>query len=376
MNKYGIYLVYLFCLVLPACRGLEGQESGLPRIRVDAYFEGDMPDTRVSLTPMDNSLDLLARWQEDDAIKVFLSDGANYSDAGYEHLESVSDDGKMAMFHYSIPADFNQRIGAYQLYCFTLHCYPVVTDWELHCNGSIVRSPLSQFRAPVLFENVSSGSDSFGFFRHYGVYELLHVANHSDQDISFSLLGFQSDKVWYCSKGALRIPSMEFIVSSEAARNPVDQSPAITIPAHGTDIIVSWYIPTGYSISNAVLYSEIDGENVHTANLLSSMVVPQVGHAYHMYVAWNGTELRFTTASGEEGGSEIIGGGSGYGSDGSGNVSGSGLGYGTDSEGNIVGGGSGYGSDGSGPISGGGSGYGSDESGGLSGGGSGYSNAN
>ena len=366
---------FLGVLALSACGRVEEQGGSVRRIKVEAYFEGDSPDTRVSLTPAANSLDLIAAWQENDAIKVYLSDGANYSDAGYERLESISDDGKRAQFHYSIPADFNSSISTYQLFCFSLHCYPIVSDWELYCNGSITRSPLSSFHAPVFFESGTTGSDTYGFFRHYGVYELLHVSNNSDKAISFSLLGFSADRIWYRSKGAIKVTSMEFVVSSDAARTPVDQSPAISIPAHGSDIIVSWFIPNGGSIEKAILYAEIDGENVHTANHLSSQVVPQIGHAYHMYVAWDGKELRFDKAF-EEGGSEISGGGSGYGSDSSGNVSGTGLGYGMDDSGNITGGGSGYGSDGSGVIDGGGSGYGADGSGNLSGGGSGYSNAN
>lgn len=357
MRAYPIGICFfLLSVLVTACHGI--YEEGSPRrYKMEAYFEGNSPETRVSLTQASNSLDLMACWQDDDAIKVYLGNGASFADAGYERLESVSEGGTKAVFYYSVPSDFDMSLGNPHLYCFTLHSYPVISDWELHCNGSIVRSPLSSFRAPVLFEDMLTGSDSYGSFRHYGVYELLHVRNDSDKEIAFSLIGFQADYVWYRSKGAVKIPSMEFVVSSQAARSPVDASPALTIPAHGDDIIVSWYIPNGVSISNAELVSQIDGEYVHTINKLSSQVVPQVGHAYHMYVTWNGTELRYTTASGGDTGSEVDAGGSGYGEDGNGNVSGTGFGYGSDSDGNITGGGSGYGSDGSGTLSGGGSGY-------------------
>ena len=351
-----------FCILLPlaflfcSCNGLK-EERISQRYKVEAHFEGATPETRVSLTPASNSLDLLARWQSDDAIKVFLSNGAAYADAGYERLSDIADDGTMALFYYSIPSDIDLSVGNPHLYCFTLPSYPVISDWELHCNGSIVRSPLSSFRAPVFYDDSVIGSDSYGCFRHYGVYELLHVKNNSDKEISFTLTGFQAEYIWYCTKGAVKIPSMDFVVSSEAARTPVDESQALTIPAKSDDIIVSWYFPNGRSITDAELVSKIDGAFVHTANKLTAQVVPQVGHAYHMYVLWDGTELRFTNASWESGGSEVDAGGNGYGSDSGGNITGTGLGYGTDGSGNITGGGSGYGTDGSGALSGGGSGY-------------------
>jgi hypothetical protein len=346
-------LAFLFC----SCNGLK-EERISQRYKVEAHFEGATPETRVSLTPASNSLDLLARWQSDDAIKVFLSNGAAYADAGYERLSDIADDGTMALFYYSIPSDIDLSVGNPHLYCFTLPSYPVISDWELHCNGSIVRSPLSSFRAPVFYDDSVIGSDSYGCFRHYGVYELLHIKNYSDKEISFSLIGFQVEYTWYRSKGAVKIPSMDFVVSSQAARNPVDESPEVTIPAHAEEIIVSWYIPNGGSITDAELVSKIDGEYVYSTNKLSSSTVPQVGHAYHMYATWDGTELRFVSNSfGEPGSSELGAGGTGYGSDGSGNISGTGLGYGTDASGNVTGSGSGYGADGSGTRSGGGSGY-------------------
>lgn len=287
-------IIILATLLFTACNIHDNATVPNGRIKVEAYFE---EDSRVSLTQNPDSPGMVARWQENDAVKVFLSNGGSVSDAGACRIEDISEDGHKALFYYSIPDDFRIGVGLYNLYALSINSYPMVTDWELQCNGSIIRSPLSSFRAPVLFESDTAGSDSYGYFRHFGTYELLHVANDSDADISFSLSGFQAGTIWYRSKGALKIPSMEFMVSSEAARAPVDASEPITIPAHGSDVIVSWYIPNGQAIKEARLFARINGETMHTANLLNSDVIPQIGHAYHMYVSWDGKSLSYTKNS-------------------------------------------------------------------------------
>ena len=48
---------FLGVLALSACGRVEEQGGSVRRIKVDAYFEGDSPDTRVSLTPAANSLE-------------------------------------------------------------------------------------------------------------------------------------------------------------------------------------------------------------------------------------------------------------------------------------------------------------------------------
>ena len=101
------------------------------------------------------------------------------------------------------------------------------------------------------------------------------------------------------------------------------------------------------------MVAEVDGKSVLTTNTRSSDLDLQFGHAYHMYVVWDGAALHFRNAAD---GSEVDAAGLGYGSD-TGDISGTGLGYGSDNSGNVSGGGSGYGNDSSGSISGGGSGY-------------------
>lgn len=344
---------------------------------ISAGFEGK--DTRVSLEPSPSSLDLIARWQEDDAMKVLIFGKKNYLELPASSLSDISDDGKDCRFSYTIPDDYEISESGYRLVCYTI---PPWTDYLKSPQEEtdpptivlpLMRYPIDKFRAPVLFDGRIVENNAVIAFHHLYTYEILHVKNMTNMQVLFSLTGFTPSPWWYSFSSKLDLSTGAFVEEEGAdggggqgyssPRQKTKQeyeekreSPVKLINPKSELIIISAYVPTGVKISNAQMVAKIEGEIVYSSNTISSDVELKIGHAYHMYVVWDGKELRFDKPF-EEGSSEIIGGGSGYGSDGSGNVSGSGLGYGTDSEGNIVGGGSGYGADGSGPISGGGSGY-------------------
>ncbi len=123
MNRFGYIL--LSAILLSACTVREGADLQPRRFKVEASLE---EETRVSLTQDLSSLGLIARWQEDDAVKVFLSDASSLSDAGTVRIESISDDGHKAIFYYSIPDGFRVGLGTYYLYAFTINSYPMVVD--------------------------------------------------------------------------------------------------------------------------------------------------------------------------------------------------------------------------------------------------------
>ena len=335
-------------------------------------FEGS--DTRVSLEQSPSSLDMIAKWQEDDEMKVLIFGKNKYLELPAIPLSHISEDGKDCRFSFTIPEDYEIPESGYRLVCYTI---PPGTDYlkepKVETESPtmvlpLMRYPLDKFRAPVLYDGQVAKNDAILVFRHLYTYEILHVENNTDGQVLFSLSGFNAPSWWYSFSATLDLSGGGSSNGSGTGswappRNKTKQeyeekreSPVRLINPHSELIIISAYVPTGSKISNAQMVAKIEGETVYSSNTLSSDVELQIGHAYHMYAVWDGKELLFDKPFGA-GNSEVNGGGTGYGSDGSGNISGSGLGYGSDSSGNIVGGGSGYGADGSGNLSGGGSGY-------------------
>ena len=347
-----IEIIYRFVGILAlgiglvcSCSEMEKTSSG--DYTISASFGGD--ETRVSLEALDD-LSLLSKWNRDEKFDLFV----NRQEAEKSiPIGSISEDGKNCTFSANLSEDTYP--GRIQLFCATATAHASVLDGKLLCNASLVRSPLSDYYAPVLVRTEIVDRENISLrFSHFLVYELLHITNESDYEIRFSLTGFESpDGLWYYSKGAVDVESGTVNENSPVAMDPVSRSSQIVIPSGGTDVILSAYRANGKKISNAKMLVEVNGKPFYSSNTLSSNLVMLNAHAYHMYAAWTGTSLVFLRA----GSSEIDAGGSGYGTDSSGNISGIGLGFGSDSEGNITGGGSGYGSDESGALSGGGSGY-------------------
>ena len=180
---------------------------------VSATF--DELDTRVSLWPREQSLDLTPAWQQEDMIRVFLRDGGTYHDLSSGPVRSISGDGKGCLFSYTIPGDVSGSEGLREI-CFTDAANPVLEDGRIYYGASLVRAPLERFRAPVLLDHpVAEGKDAK--FRHYMTYELLHVKNETGADITFSHCGFVSERKWYRESGAYCLDTGDFTEGSSAA---------------------------------------------------------------------------------------------------------------------------------------------------------------
>ena len=211
-------------------------------------------------------------------------------------LQNISEDGRSAYFGVNLSTDIFP--GTPQMLCISTEANPVMENGKVFANASIVRSPLSSYRPPVYAMDKIPEKDRMNIafrFRHYLAYEVLHVKNISDKEISFSLNGYDTNgSSWYKSKGAVSLTDGEFKVDSKATEEPIQKSEAVTIPPSGSDIIISGYIPNGLKMNQAKIVAEIDGTDVISSNTKSSDVTMQVGHAYHLYVTWDGNELKFS----------------------------------------------------------------------------------
>ena len=291
IRKYKLLIAIMSLLSILGCSDDEMTRKDARWCEVEASFDETL--TRVGLSTMENSRNLVAKWQEGDQMNVILCANDKYYEVGPVPVREISDDGRSCKFSYRLPDGFNEPSDGYQLMCFTSNCQPKIIDDEVYYNGSLIRKPLSQFKASVMSdEHVSSGVFQSNF-RHYCAYELLHVFNKSDKDIDFSVCGYSADAIWYRTLCAVRNWDGKAVYPSEAAQPAVEESPTLKIPANGSDIIVSSFIPNGQLINNAKLAAKINGEYVHSSNTLSSDVTLQRGHAYHMYATWDGKELKF-----------------------------------------------------------------------------------
>ena len=283
---------YSFLLViLVFCGCVREQDLENNNIReVYASFEND--DTRVALEQRASSLSLIAKWQSDDRIKVFLQDNRRYSELPSVPVRDMSSEGMDCMFRYGFPDDFHSRSG-YKEVCFTETCGAIADNSIIYFNASLVRVPIQDYKARVFSSQEVVDGRSIAVFKHYLAYELLHVSNTTEQDISFSLNGYNATVTWFKREGAICYDTGEFSYTFPATQPSIEKSESVTIKPGEVATIVSAYVPNGNRIIEARICAEINGNIVYSANTLSSNSVLKAGHAYHMYVTWDGTSLSF-----------------------------------------------------------------------------------
>ena len=277
-------------LTISSCQDSEEVNAKFNIRTVHASFESEA--TRVGIEQAPDSRDMITKWQAGDKIHVFVSKGNNIVDIGSVPVHDISADGKSCVFQYAIPDDFDPYGEGFDLICFTENCDPKIEDGDIYYQAALTRMPISQFKAPLMFETYVKEENSFGAFRHYGTYEIMHVSNNTDKAISFQLSGFNAPYLWYkIGGGAIRQWDNSYVV--DLSYEAKQLSAPVTIPAHSSDMVVSWYMPTGQKIEGAQITANIDGKYVYSSNTISSQVTLCTGIAYHMYATWDGKELKF-----------------------------------------------------------------------------------
>lgn len=293
MAKQILWLCGMLCMAVACSNDYESFEDDGQEATVLLTLPSNGQATRVSLEEQDNSLDLTTKWTAGDQVDIYVTYNGKVEHIGLVPVKNISDDGKGCVISYKKPKVVED--GETEEYTLTgfVGTKTACTETDIFYNGSLKRQQLSKFKVPAMFSVVTGFNQTHAVFKPYGVYEILHVRNSTDQTIGFSLNGFEGGAAWNRLQGAVRMSDGKYITDSEAAEPNTAKTEAVKIPANTSASIVSWYIPNGNLISNAVMNAEINGKNIKSANNKSSGVQLQSGHAYHMYATWDGSQLRF-----------------------------------------------------------------------------------
>ena len=215
MKKYN-YILAVSAITLLMASGCQDNETRYVDGRlctVHASFGENA--TRVNLVQDEDaeSRDMITKWQTDDRIHVLLWNKKGYVDLGTVPIHNISENAKSCDYQFALPDDFDDSDG-YRLSCFTNNCKPEIKDGDIFYNASLMRMPISQFQARVMFDQFVQDENYFASFLHYGAYELLHINNKSDKSINFSLYGYDADRSWYKNAGGIRLVDNKFIADA------------------------------------------------------------------------------------------------------------------------------------------------------------------
>jgi len=300
MRHNFIRLALLPAILLAA--GCAGEDTATDRGDTNNNFalSVQMPDdgeeTRVGLTQKTGSKDMAATWQEGDQVQVIIVQGERQFDMGQSRVEAITDDGRQATIYFSLP-DGLDRTQPFTLYSFTgIKGYALNDGGVLspRCTAELVRSTASRFKAPMFCKVLTEyGQTPIVTFHHFGTYEVLHVSNEGSQAVTFAHRGFDISLPWYQATASLNPADDGGPISPWGEWDGDADSDEQTIAAGSEATFISWYIPSGYPITQARLLAGINGSLVKSTDTFTSTVSLQRKHAYHMYATWDGQNLFF-----------------------------------------------------------------------------------
>ncbi|MGI6522239.1 MAG: hypothetical protein ACOX2D_14130 [Fermentimonas sp.] len=258
--------------------------------------------SRVSLEKSSESLALIAKWSENDKIKMFFAQEGNVFEGEEATLYDISQDGKRCSFNITVPQSVNVY-APFDLYGFCgIQGLGVCIN-----NGKILADvtpiecrEIAQLSAPVWFNaSVREISKEISAdFSHLGSYEVIHVQNNSSEEVDMSkcrLAPFGNDAVkWYHSRSEGYRPFFNPVtkeVEDLQAQHSAPGNHTLKIAAGQSKAIVSWYVPKAVNIPEFQLQLD-DKLSVNTKPAKDFGM--RAGRAYYVFGVWDGQHLTIT----------------------------------------------------------------------------------
>ena len=273
---------------------VQQQTQGGTLVTIDASMPSGNPTSKVGISQQDNSLTMLPKWHADDEIQVFANQDDKTYLIGKTPVKNISEDGKSCSFSFLLPSEIDPE-KRYIVFGFC-GVDGVLDGNVVTIDSPMKRVPVSELRVPLYFCSTTNTTETKVYFIDLGAYEILHIANQSDNAISFAHNGYTSDTQWYHNAfhNIYDLNGSSSWLMQFVGGDGEPEIKAMTVASGETASIVSWYTPNGKTISNATLNATINGNAVHSSNTKSSNTVIRCGRAYHLYAIWNGKELKFS----------------------------------------------------------------------------------
>lgn len=304
MNRNHIILAAALqsLVLLSSCQKSDeptADEQKLIEIVLDA--PGSHSSTRAQVLPSKESLTLTARFNKNEKFQAMaVNKKTGEKEYLREHeVKDVSDDGKTCTISIGQPSALQDVAPT----IYGASGKEMVEYWSLSegiprtlgIKASLIRTRWANFNAPVWFEFVyNKNSSQHVQCKHLGTYEVLHIKNLSSDDITFKLQDFAVADKWYHEE-AVFLPISRTVATDlpEYFIDKVTDEAVVKVVPQAEETVISWYMPTGTTINQAKLIATVNGTTVRSQNTLSSEVKIETGHAYHMYVTWDGKQLTF-----------------------------------------------------------------------------------
>lgn len=290
-----IFLFALAAAIFAGCAKNELTEAGQTAesgngFTVTAVMPEGQPEARVSLEKATGSKNILVKWKTGDKIKLFFRQGTNNPVEGEEvTVNNISADGKKAYFNVNLPTGISagSEYTVYLVHGATANINNDKIDVDVSPVGF---KSLNELSVPIAGKASVAPGASVGSvtLNHLGALQCLTVksiANGAHTE-SFSL-SYTGGQTGFYGGGTTYDLISESV--SATGTNPPDWQ-SVTVAAGAETELAQWIMPNGNTPGKIKLVSG----NISSLNSRTRSAALVKSRAYHLYVLWDGTDLKFT----------------------------------------------------------------------------------
>ena len=214
--------------------------------------------------------------------KIYYAGWANSNETSLTDEERES---KALTFDVEIPTNINKDM-PYDMIALTYGVDATLSDGKIVCNADLKRSGNLKLWDYTETHTTKTARKSYSLT----TIEILHVYNHTDETISVRHKGFDAMEKWYYTKANVNLTAdMRADVQGSSVGEEIMSGTYQVDPGERISIW-SYYVPTGKRMTDASLMLEINGRDVKTAPISSSLDI-EFSKYYVMDVSWNGKNL-------------------------------------------------------------------------------------
>lgn len=293
--KYNTIKSYIFlavALLVTSCSDETVSESNR-MVSITVSMPQENYSTRVGLTPVEGEKTLVASFHLDDEFSVYVRQGdviqeveASFAADYVEHKEGT--------LKFALPA-FVKENEEYTIYGIC-GASSRIKNGRLVVDDNSKIEPINEFRAPIWFKYTGKKVPSILPCEYIGTYIVLHVTNQSKAENLFQIFGLISGALYddlYWDENTNTF-SEDFGVSPSSKSVPLKPGEEGVFIYNG--------IPNGKSMETLNVSMHIgpeitwgmDIEKPKTPKTVGKTL--EEGRAYHVYLTWDGEELKFGDA--------------------------------------------------------------------------------
>ena len=311
MIKYLSYIIAAISIfiVSACCRNLDLTEHNEQHVVITVQMGGDSNTTRAYLQGKSTDATLIAKWNEDEKVRIYVQQQGTIYDAGEWAFFSISGDGKLGRVAFFLPSGINSD-QPYELYGVSSQLTTsIIKDANgKDCLSCTYKSPkrfnytpwtYSSIHIPYYFMGTGGGNKSVDVLAHHLVaYEFTHITNKTKEVFLINHKGYYAPKKWYYNKVNLTFPDCKVTGSNDG---DIEASGKYEIDRDDTQAFIACYLPNGEKPQGLQMNIAIEKQtDIRSTNYCNSKIPMQVGHAYHLRGTWDGEKLSFTKDIEEE----------------------------------------------------------------------------